>query len=296
MARHPSFNVSPITMSQNFRSPHICYNDPRKRGAIQMAVIENQVAVRGQTFHWYESGQGRPVVMLHGGGGTGRAFLAQMEQLGERGMRVLAPDMPGFGKSDWFDGVSRVSDIGPIVFEWLDALECERAVIGGNSMGGRVALSMASREPDRVLALIILDSVGLHLPDVPVINPLSLPMAQYTQGLVYDTERYRSETPYRTLDDARELNRGRISFAKYMDHGELRSDPHLDLARLTMPVLLVWGREDRIVPIAYGQALHERLETSELVIIDQCGHLPHIEEKDITNRAIIDFLTRRQII
>jgi 4,5:9,10-diseco-3-hydroxy-5,9,17-trioxoandrosta-1(10),2-diene-4-oate hydrolase len=63
-----------------------------------------------------------------------------------------------------------------------------------------------------------------------------------------------------------------------------------------MPTLLIWGREDKIVPLAYGQALNEALADSELLIIDQCGHLPHIEEADITNRAIFDFLDRKELL
>lgn len=259
-------------------------------------VIDDTVEVRGQTLHWYESGEGRPLVLLHGGGGTGRAFLAQLTHLSDHHIRVLAPDMPGFGRSDWFSGVTRVPQIGPALFEWLDILGIGDAVVGGNSMGGRVSLSMASRHPERVSGLVILDSVGVDVPDVPVVNPLTLPASGYTAGLVYDTQRYKSRTPYRTLDDARELNRGRTSFAQYMDDGEIRSDPDLTLDRLTMPALLLWGREDRIVPLEYGRALDRELSDSELVIIDQCGHLPHIEEPDTTNRAILDFLERHQLI
>lgn len=258
-----------------------------------MEVSDKSVTVRGQTLHWYESGQGTPLILLHGGGGTGRAFLAQLTYLRDHNIRVLAPDMPGFGRSDWFSGISQVPDIGPLLFEWLDTLKISQCIVGGNSMGGRVALSMASHHPESVTSLIILDSVGLELPEVPVINPLTLPQSGYTSGLVYDTDRYKARTPYRTLDDARELNRGRVSFAKYMDDGEIRSDPSLDLGRITMPTLLIWGREDHIVPLAYGQALDQSLPDSELLVIDQCGHLPHIEEPDITNRAIIDFIQRR---
>ncbi len=257
-----------------------------------MHVIDDSVTLNGQTLHWYEAGDGRPVVLLHGGGGTGRAFLAQLTHLSDRGYRVLAPDMPGFGRSDWFQSISRMPDIGPVLFQWLDAIHLESVVLGGNSMGGRVSLSMASLHPERIEALVILDSVGLHLPDVPVINPLTLPQSGYTAGLVYDPARYKARTPYRTLDDARELNRGRASFARYLDEGEIGPDPHLDLGRLTMPTLLIWGREDQIVPVAYGRALDHALADSELLIIEHCGHLPHIEESEITNQTILDFLDR----
>ncbi|NMP24203.1 alpha/beta fold hydrolase [Sulfobacillus harzensis] len=258
-----------------------------------MQILDDTRRLTGGSLHWYEAGSGElPVVLLHGGGGTGRAWLHQLQILGERGFRVLAPDMPGFGRSDWFSGVERMPDIGPVLFEWLDMLGIHQAVVGGNSMGGRVAMSMASAHPERIRGLIILDSVGLDLPDVKVTNPLTLPASGYTAGLVYDPERYKARTPYRTLDDARELNRGRGSFARYLGDGEIGPDPALDVARLTMPTLLIWGREDQIVPLPYGKVLDQHLAHSELVVIDQCGHLPHIEEPDITNHAILDFLDR----
>ena len=260
-----------------------------------MQIIDNGVTLRGHTLHWYEAGQGKPVVLLHGGGGTGRAFLSQLSYLSDHHFRVLAPDGPGFGQSDWFPEVSRIPGITPVLFEWLDALGISQCVIGGNSMGGRIALSMASYKPQRVLALIILDSVGLELPDVPIINPLTLRQSEYMAGLVYNTERYKAQTPYRTLDDARELNRGRATFAKYLDGVKIASDPAMNLKRLSMPCLLIWGREDRIVPLAYGQALNKELSDSELMVIDQCAHLPHIEEPEITNRAIADFLERHAL-
>lgn len=259
-----------------------------------MQILDDSIRLSGGILHWYEAGTSPhpPMVLLHGGGGTGRAWLHQLEHVSDQGYRVLAPDMPGFGRSDWFDGVQEMQDIGPVLFEWLDALSMQTAVLGGNSMGGRVAMSMASAHPERVTGLIILDSVGLDLPHVPVTNPLTLPATGYTKGLVHDVDRYKSRTPYRTLDDARELNRGRASFARYLQEGEIRPDPALDLTRLTMPSLLIWGREDRIVPLAYGKALDERLVRSELLVIDQCGHLPHIEEPDMTNHAILDFMAR----
>ncbi|MCY0897614.1 MAG: alpha/beta fold hydrolase [Firmicutes bacterium] len=260
-----------------------------------MTVREDSVALTGGTLHWYEAGSGLPVVLLHGGGGTGRAFWAQLHSLSDQGWRILAPDMPGFGLSDWFDGVTRIEEIGPTLFEWLDSLEIPKAVLGGNSMGGRVAMSMASHHPSRVPALIILDSVGLTLSDVPIINPLTLPSNQYMRGLVFDPDRYKQHTPYRTLADAQQLNRGRVSFAKYLDHAAIQPDPELDLGQLTMPTLLIWGREDRIVPLAYGKALHQALGHGELTVIDDCGHLPHIEEPELTSHLIHDFLMRHQL-
>ncbi|AEW06161.1 alpha/beta hydrolase fold protein [Sulfobacillus acidophilus DSM 10332] len=249
---------------------------------------------RGYRLSWWEAGSGsRRIVLLHGGGGTGKAWAHQLTYLSQLGYHVIAPDMPGFGQSDWLEGVTRVDQLGPALADWFFDQGWTSFVLGGNSMGGRVALSLASHHPEPVEGLIILDSVGVRLPDVPILNPLSLPPQQFMSGLVHDPSRYKTATPYRTLEDAQELNRGRQSFARYLGEEGITADPTLDLSRLTMPSLLIWGRHDRIVPLAYGQALRQALPDAELLVIEDCGHLPHIETPELTNQAIHDFLTRR---
>jgi 4,5:9,10-diseco-3-hydroxy-5,9,17-trioxoandrosta-1(10),2-diene-4-oate hydrolase len=200
--------------------------------------------------------------------------------------------MPGFGQSEWIADIHSVDQIPHALRGWFEVLGITRCILGGNSMGGRVALSFSSRYPQTVSNLIILDSVGLTLSNVPVVNPLTLPPNQFMSGLVYHPDHYRALTPYRTLDDARELNHGRQIFARYLGSQGITPDPELDLSRITMPTLLIWGREDRIIPLAYGKALEKALPNAELVVFDEVGHLPHIEAPHLTNQSIRSFLDR----
>lgn len=253
------------------------------------SIQQKTMPWRQQSFSWYEAGQGHPLVLLHGGGGTGKAWSLQMARLSRR-WRVIAPDLPGFGQSPWVEGVNSVDAIAPVLLEWMENMGLERYVLGGNSMGGRVAMAAASLAPHRISGLIILDSVGLSLPDVPITNPLTLPPDQFMSGLVYDAEAYRRVTPYRTLQDAQELNRGRQSFARYLNTAPIGPGPSIKLDRLTMPTLLIWGRLDRIIPLEYGRALARELAHAELMVVDECGHLPHIEQATIVNNAIAHFM------
>lgn len=238
-----------------------------------------------------EAGQGDPVVLLHGGGGTGKAFQYQLEGLSSR-YRVIAPDLPGFGRSEWVPGVEQIDDIAHVLLDWMTALGVTRMVLGGNSMGGRVALAAAVSTPERVSHLILLDAVGVILPDVPVVNPLTIPQARYMASLVRDPGHYKKTTPYRTLEDAQELNAGRSSFARYLKAAPIGPDRSPDLNRAVMPTLLIWGRHDQIVPLQYGRALNDRMENAELVVLDNAGHLPHIEEPGMVTHLIADFLDR----
>ncbi|MCL4351993.1 MAG: alpha/beta hydrolase [Firmicutes bacterium] len=247
---------------------------------------------RGRQWSWFEAGAGQVLCLLHGGGGTGRAWTHQMQYFKDH-YRVIAPDMPGFGQSEWIDGSETTDALGSIILEWMGSIGVDHMVLGGNSMGGRVALGAAMKDPGRIRALLLLDAVGVVLPDVPIVNPLTLPPQQFMSGLVYDPAAYKRNTPYRSLEDAQELNHGRTIFAKYLDRAPIEPDPSWDLGRVNMPTLLLWGREDRIIPLEYGRIMEKSLSDAELVVIDNCGHLPHIEEPQITNQTIAEFLSRR---
>lgn len=255
-------------------------------------IERRETTWRSGRLSWYEAGEGPPLILLHGGGGTGKAWWYQLDHFADR-YRVIAPDMPGFGQSDWGAGIAATADLGPALWEWLDVWQVPAAVLGGNSMGGRVALAAALVRPDRVRALLLLDAVGVDIPNIPVVNPLTLPAHAFVSGLVHDPARYRRLTPYRSLQDAHELNRGRESYARYLDQGPLMAAPDAPLETLAAPSLLIWGRYDRIVPLAYGEALRDRLADAELVVLEECGHLPHLELPTETNAAIDQFLFRR---
>ncbi len=239
-----------------------------------------------------EAGQGWPLVLLHGGGGTGKAFWYQLQSLSDR-WRVLTPDLPGFGRSELVPGVGQIDGLAGVLLEWMAAIGIDRMALGGNSMGGRVALAAAVSAPERLSHLILLDAVGVHLPDVPIVNPLTVPQERFVAALVRDPDHYRKTTPYRTLEDAQELNAGRAAFARYLSAAPIGPDRSPDLERATMPTLLIWGRHDQIVPVPYGRALAERMPDAELVVLETAGHLPHIEEAALVNRLIADFLQRR---
>lgn len=241
-----------------------------------------------------EAGTGYPLVLLHGGGGTGKAFWYQLEGLSSQ-FRVLAPDLPGHGGSQWIAGVQTVDDLGPVLLDWMAALGLERAVVGGNSMGGRVATAAAIRRPDRVSHLVLIDAVAVLIEGLAPKNPLDIPPDRYLKELVHDPDHYRRTTPYRSLEDAEALHRGRESFRRYMNASPMGPDRTEALPRLTMPVLLIWGRHDQIVPVEYGRVLAARVPTAELTVIENAGHLPHIEAPGIVNHLLLDFLERHPI-
>ena len=257
-------------------------------------IVRKEMTWQGSRWSWFEMGSGPSMVLLHGGGGTGRAFSAQLRHF-SRWYRVIAPDLPGFGRTEKIPEVRSVSDIAPVLLRWLLEIGVESLILAGNSMGGRVALVAASESPQRVSHLILLAAVGVTLPDVPLGNPLALDPAHFMSGMVDDPERFRRITPYRSLEDARELSAGRKTYAEYQAVSGIAETPGIDLDRLTMPTLLLWGGHDRIIPVDYGRALNAALGQAYLVVLDDVGHLPHMEAPEDTNRAIELFLSNHPV-
>ena len=256
-------------------------------------ITRHQEDFQGVRTSWFESGAGPVFVLLHGGGGTGKAWTGQLRHFGER-YRVIAPDLPGFGQSGRNSLVQRVDDLAPWLLAWLDALGVDRFLLAGNSMGGRVALSAAHSAPHRTVALILLSAVGLRLPKVPVQNPLAINPARFMDHMVYDPEHFRRITPFRSLEDARELAQGRTAYAFYQSSSIDPADD-LILNKVSMPSLLIWGRHDTVIPLAYGEALVKALPDADLLVLDRVAHLPHMEDPEAVNHAIDNFLKRRLI-
>ena len=256
-------------------------------------ITRHQEAFQGVRTSWFESGAGPALVLLHGGGGTGKAWTSQLRHFGER-YRVIAPDLPGFGQSGRNSLVQRVDDLAPWLLAWLDALGVDRFLLAGNSMGGRVALSAAQSAPERTVALVLLSAVGVRLPKVPIQNPLAVSPARFIDHMVYDPQHFRRITPFRTLEDAKELAQGRMAYAAYQSSG-IEVPANLMLSKISMPSLLIWGRHDTVIPLAYGEALVKALPDAELLVLERVAHLPHMEDPDAVNQAIDTFLKRRLI-
>ncbi len=232
-------------------------------------------------------------MLLHGGGGTGKAWTSQLHYFGDR-YHVIAPDLPGFGQSARNSQVQRVDDLAPWLLAWLGALGIDRFALGGNSMGGRVALKAAQSAPERVLALVLLSAVGVRLPKAPIQNPLEVRPSHFMDNMVYDPQQFRRITPYRTLADAQELAQGRATYAVYQSN-VIEAADDLVLSKLSMPSLLIWGRHDAIIPLAYGEALVKALPDASLLVLERAAHLPHMEDPKAVNQSLGDFLQRRYV-
>jgi pimeloyl-ACP methyl ester carboxylesterase len=253
------------------------------------------ITVSGYKVHYYAIGpeNGKPMVLVHGLGGNAAEWHNLMPYLAYAGFRVYAPDLAGYGKSEQpADFSYSVADEANIVLGFMDTLELKQVDLGGVSMGGWIAQLIAAHHPERVQRLMLFDSVGLHIfPDwdthlfTPQ-NPAQLDAL--THLLVPNPPRIPG---FVARDMVRISNRNAWVIQRALNTMWTGHDATDDLLpQLKMPVLLVWGDQDRIVSFTQGQKMHQLIPQSRLEIIPGCGHLAHVQCADRIGPILQNFL------
>jgi pimeloyl-ACP methyl ester carboxylesterase len=262
------------------------------------------------TFSYLEAGQGQPILLLHGLGGTKASFLPTVSALAGD-YRLIAPDHLGFGESD--KPIAAPYDakyFAAAIADLMDELGIKRAHVVGNSMGGRVALELGFAHPERVRKLVLLcpslawkrDRRWLPLVKVarPELGLIQLAPRPAVEGIV-------SRLLPTGMDDWARVGldeflrsyctpRGRAAFYAAARQIYLE-EPHglngfwTRLKDLDPESLFVWGKRDKIVPIQFARHVENALPDSRHLAID-CGHVPQVERPAETHRAIKSFLAK----
>lgn len=239
-----------------------------------------QVEVAGTPAVVYEvQGTGTGTVLfLHGVGSTGKVWFSQMRQLAEFG-RMIAVNLPGFTGGELPSTIHTLSDLAPWVCEVLDQLKVKSALWVGNSLGGRVAVEAALLAPERVQGLGLLCSAGVRLPDVVVTPPSSMSAEEFNALVFYRPERFsgvQTESGRQATAQARALYDRLASVTEQMDFKDR-------LQEIRVPVSVIWGRHDGVVPLAIGEEFAARIRGSRFVVLEEAAHAPHLEQSAAVN-------------
>lgn len=238
-----------------------------------------RVPVTGGRLRVITTGSGPSLVYLHGTGDRGE-LLPVLETLAER-YTVIRPDHPGFVDSDDFGAaITDVAGIAAAQRELLDAMEVDDFVLVGCSLGGWVASELALAVPGRVSRLVLIDPAGLA-GDGSAPDMFSLTPEEALAATVHD-EAARSAARSATPDPetARRLARSRAAAERIASEPYMH-DPGLGerlRSLTTVPVDILWGQEDGIVPVSYARAWQDALPHARLTVVSGAGHLPHVEQ------------------
>ncbi len=261
-------------------------------------------------IHYNDCGEGsETVVMLHGSGpgASGWAnFNRNIEPLVSAGYRVILMDCPGWRKSDSIVCTGSRSDLNARVLKGLvDALDLDRVHILGNSMGGHSAVAFALANPQRVGKLVLMGGgTGGMSPFVPMpTEGIKLLQGLYREPTIDNLKKMMNIFVYDPSDLTEELFQARLdNMLGRRDHLEnfvksLAANPKQfpdfspRLAEIKAQTLIIWGSNDRFVPMDTGLRLLAGLPNAELHVFNRCGHWAQWEHADKFNRMVLDFLT-----
>lgn len=269
-------------------------------GGLRVRLTEMSVARVGEiNLAYEEAGAGEPIVLLHGYPLNRTMWREQVEELSAR-WRVITPDLRGHGETDVGASPATMERMAEDVASLLDELRIERAVVGGLSMGGYITLAFYRLFPERVRALILADTRAR--PDTDEVRRGREESAQkaLSEGmkpigdaimpkmLAPATLKHRPEmvARVRAMIDATR----REGAAAALRGMAVRRDQTEMLAQIKVPVAVLVGEEDAVIPLEETQAMCASIPGARLFVIEGAGHVSNIEEPAQFNRALVSFL------
>ncbi len=266
--------------------------------------------VDGATVHYQEfgkTGNNPTLILLHGYTSSTYVWQTAAPMFAETGFHVVAVDLLGFGYSDkpaWFDYA--IASQARMIERLMDRLGIGRATLVGSSYGGAVASTLALDYAERVEKLVLVDAVIndevknntiLKLAAIPVVGEIFSPflldskrfLKHRMRGMLAPSNHHlitkeRVESIHRPLHAA-DAHRSVLATARCWDANRIEADAHL----INQPTLIVWGENDRVIPIRSGEKLYESILNSRFVVFKNCGHIPQEEMPENFVAVVGDF-------
>ncbi len=258
---------------------------------------------------YIDKGVGFPIVFVHGMGGDLNNFSYNYKYFKEH-YRVIGFDLPGFGKSGRMKKDYTIEYYAEVLEEFLDKLGVNKCILVGNSMGGHIATVYALKDQSRVEKLVLVDSAGLTklAPGLEQVVKYSLntsmlkmsPKMVVQQGVknnFHDTELEQCRQMLETVEGISENDE---EYTQYMHaiksslQTMLKERIGAKIFNLNIPILLVWGKYDCMVPINYAYEFKRKTKNSSLVIIDGAGHMPMLEKHKTFNSILNKFISEKR--
>jgi pimeloyl-ACP methyl ester carboxylesterase len=297
-----------IAVKMLTRAKGVDWEDVREH--VPHAERSRFVAVDGARIHYQEFGdRNAPTLLLiHGYTASVYAWKSAVLPLADAGFHVVAVDLIGFGYSEkpgWFD--YSIASQARMVARFMNRLGIGRATLVGSSYGGAVAATLALDYPERVEKLVLVDAViNDELRNHPLMRLASVPgLGEALVPFMMDSRLFHRSRMHTTLSPANhhlvtgdrvdsvrrplsaaDAHRSILATSRNWHAERIERDAYL----IDHPTLIVWGEDDKVIPIANGYKLHGAILNSRFVVIRDCGHVPQEERTDLFTRVVTEFV------
>jgi len=237
-----------------------------------------------------DAGRGRPVLILHGGGGpmTVAPIAAHLATIA----RTLTPTHPGWNGTERPDALTGIDDLARLYLGYLHDQQLRDVLVIGSSIGGWIASELAVRDTAGLITgLILIDAVGIEVPGEPIRDFFALDARGVAEYAWHDSERFYTD-PATVPEEQLARQKANMATMRVFAGDPYMHDPALRARLHGVPLspLLLWGESDRIVTPAYGAAYAAAFAQSRFEVIARAGHLPQLEQPAATFALIDEFL------
>lgn len=244
------------------------------------AISERTEQVAGLDVRIDEAGDGPPLLLLHRS--TGRTGWDAFEDRLSASFRTIVPDLPGYGRSERPDWAREPRDLAILMQRLLDRLDVDGVALVGLGLGGFIAAEMATMNQSRLSSLTLVGAAGIKPDEGEIMDQMLLAYQDYIGSGFSDESSFArrfGEDVDRDIKDIWDFSRimtARITWSPYMFSRRL---PHL-LGEVTVPALVVWGEDDRVIPPSTAQQYAGGLADATVELIADCGHLVEFDQPD----------------
>jgi len=234
-----------------------------------------------------ESGNGRPILVLHGGASV--QSVKGLSAALSHHAHVLVPTHPGFEgepRPDWFD---RIDDLALTYLELLEKLDLHDVLVIGSSVGGWIASQMAVYNTSRLGGLVLIDAAGVEVEGHPVPDVSSITPNELLALSFHNPDAFRVDPATVTAEQAA-IRANNLKTLYLYSQGEM-ADPRLlrRLKRVRIPALVLWGESDRVIDPEHGSAYAQALPDARYELIREAGHLPQLEQPQQVLNFVLQF-------
>jgi pimeloyl-ACP methyl ester carboxylesterase len=238
-----------------------------------------------------EMGQGRHVLVLHGGGGLFTVMV--LAQHLANTSHVIAPTYPGWDGTPRPDALDSVGKLADECLRYLEQQDLKDVVVVGNSIGGWLGAELALRDEARRLSgLVIINGLGVNVPGLPITNVTGFTPPELAKVAYHDPTKFLAGLPPPSPERLLQMKANQATLAVFAGTTTYCYDPTLlgRLQGIRTPTLLLWGEADRIATTEYARAYAAAIPAAQLATIANAGHLPWTEQPEATFRLLDHFV------